>query len=327
MNKTTAVQHPNAVMNPNGRLRMVKLITEKGWSAQAVAECFQTTAKTVRKWRDRYLAEGPDGLLDRSSRPRSSPARTADRTADEVVRLRTEYRWGPARIGHQVGISASTAHRIITQAGLGRLDQGDRATAGPVVRYQRETPGELIHMDVKKLAGIPDGGGWRIHGKGNAGPRQKVGVRCLHTAVDDRTRTAYVEMLEDETAATAAGFLARAVREFNRIGVRVERVLTDNGPCYRSKLWKRVCRRFGIKPKHTRPYRPQTNGKAERFHRTLIEEWAYIRPWTSEQQRTQGLEHFIHHYNHHRPHAALDWATPINTLQALTGDNLPELHI
>ena len=325
MSKAT-VQHPNASLTPRGRLRMVKLVTDQGWSAAAAAERFQVDPKTVRKWRDRFLAEGPDGLRDRSSRPRRSPARTPEETAGEVRRLRVGYRWGPARIGYQVGLAASTVHRIITDSGLGRLDQGDRTPPQEVVRYQRERPGELVHIDVKKLAGIPDGGGWRIHGKGKAGPSQKVGYRYIHSALDDRTRTLHTEIHEDETAATAAGFLERTVRKFNQAGIRTERVLTDNGPCYRSGLWAQTCARLGVKPKHTRPYRPQTNGKVERFHRTLLEEWAYIRPWTSEQQRSEALRHYIHYYNHHRPHGALRWATPIETLQALTEDNLPELH-
>ena len=326
MSKAT-VQHPNASLTPRGRLGMVKLVTDQGWSAAAAAERFQVDPKTVRKWRDRFLAEGPDGLRDRSSRPRRSPARTPEETAGEVRRLRVGYRWGPARIGYQVGLAASTVHRIITDSGLGRLDQGDR-TPPPqeVVRYQRERPGELVHIDVKKLAGIPDGGGWRIHGKGKAGPSQRVGYRYIHSALDDRTRALYTEIHEDETAATAAGFLERTVRKFNQAGIQTERVLTDNGPCYRSGLWAQTCARLGVKPKHTRPYRPQTNGKVERFHRTLLEEWAYIRPWTSEQQRREALRHYIHYYNHHRPHGALRWATPIETLQTLTGDNLPELH-
>ena len=230
MGKAT-VQHPNASLTPRGRLRMVKLVIDQGWPAAAVAERFQVDPKTVRKWRDRFLAEGPDGLRDRSSRPRRSPARTPERTAGEVRRLRVGYRWVPARIGYQVGLAASTVHRIITDAGLGRLDQGDRTPPQEeVVRYQRERPGELVHIDVKKLAGIPDGGGWRIHGKGRAGPSQRVGYRYIHSALDDRTRTLHTEMLGDETAATAAGFLERTVRKFNQAGIQTERVITDNGP-------------------------------------------------------------------------------------------------
>ena len=325
MSKAT-VQHPNASLTPRGRAAMVKLVTDQGWPISAAAERYQVDPKTVRKWRDRYLEEGPDGLLDRSSRPRRSPARTPDEVAAEVRRLRVGYRWGPARIGYQTGLAASTVHRIITDAGLGRLDQGDRAAPPQVVRYQRERPGELVHIDIKKLAGIPDGGGWHAHGRGRAGPSQRVGYRYIHSALDDRTRAWHAEIHRDETAATAAGFLERTVQKFNRKGIQTERVLTDNGPCYRSGLWAQTCARLGVKPKHTRPYRPQTNGKIERFHRTLLEEWAYIQPWTSEQQRHEAFQHYIHYYNHHRPHGALGWATPIETLQALTGDNLPELH-
>ena len=229
MSKAT-VQHPNASLTPRGRAAMVKLVTDQGWPISAAAERYQVDPKTVRKWRDRYLEEGPDGLLDRSSRPRRSPARTPDEVAAEVRRLRVGYRWGPARIGYQTGLAASTVHRIITDAGLGRLDQGDRAAPPQVVRYQRERPGELVHIDIKKLAGIPDGGGWRIHGKGRAGPSQRVGYRYIHSALDDRTRAWHAEIHGDETAATAAGFLERTVRKFNRQGIQTERVLTDNGP-------------------------------------------------------------------------------------------------
>ena len=222
-------QHPNASLTPRGRLKMVKTVLEDGWPVAAAAERFQVDPKTVRKWRDRFLAEGAPGLQDRSSRPKRSPARTPDDKTEQVIRMRKEYRWGPARIGYQLGLASSTAHRIITAAGLGRLDQGDRATARPQ-RYQRELPGELIHIDIKKLVGIPKGGGRWAHGPGNAGPQQQVGWRYVHTAIDDRTRLGYSEILSDETARTAVGFLSRAMRQFNRAGVQAERVLTDNGP-------------------------------------------------------------------------------------------------
>ena len=185
-------------------------------------------------------------------------------------------------------------------------------------------PGELVHVDVKKLAGIPDGGGWRIHGRGHAPPtkRSTVGYRFIHTAVDDRTRLAYSEILTNEQGATAAGFWHRAHAWFAAHGIRVERALTDNGSCYRSRAWRNALEATGVVHKRTRPYRPQTNGKVERFHRILLEEWAYIRDWTSDHQRQAAYDGFIHFYNHHRSHGALGPATPASTLR----DNLPAEH-
>ncbi len=319
-------QHPNAPFTPVGRRRMVGCVVEHGWSVTATAQRFQVDAKTVRKWRDRFLAEGDAGLLDRSSRPRRSPNRTPRRLRRRVITLRRKRRWGAAHIAFEVGLAASTVQGILTRAGLGRLDRGDRATdTRPAQRYQRERPGELIHVDVKKIAGIPDGGGWRTRGKGYAGEGSKhrrVGYRYIHSAVDDRTRIVYSEIHDNEQALTAARFWARAATWYQSIGITPQRVLTDNGPCYRSGLWHRACQQTNTKVKKTRPYRPQTNGKVERFHRILLEEWAYIRPWTSETQRAGGYHGFIHFYNHHRAHGALDWATPTSIIQ----DNLLAMH-
>jgi transposase InsO family protein len=305
---------------------MVGCVLEQGWTVEATAERFQVDAKTVRKWRDRFLVEGERGLVDRSSRPLRSPNRTPKRVRNRVILLRRRRRWGADRIGFEVGLAASTVQKILNRAGLGRLDRGDRATdREPVRRYQRDTPGELIHVDIKKLAGIPDGGGWRMHGKGKDGygGHSGVGYRYIHTAVDDRTRIAYSEILTDEKAITAAGFWTRAAGWYQSIGITCQRVITDNGSCYRSGLWHRACATTGTAVKKTRPRRPQTNGKVERFHRILLEEWAYIRAWTSDTQRSDAYDGFIHFYNHHRPHGALSWATPTNILR----DNLPAEHI
>ena len=318
-------QHPNAPLTPEGRRRMVTCVLEAGWTIEATAQRFQVDAKTVRKWRDRFVAEGEGGLMDRSSRPHRSPFRTERRLRRRVVTLRRRRRWGADRIGFEVGLAASTVQQILTRAGLGRLDCGDRApNTTPPQRYQRDLPGELIHVDIKKLAAIPDGGGWRIHGRGGDGHHghSGVGYRYIHTAVDDRTRIVYSEIHHNEQAITAAGFWARAAAWFTSIGITCERVITDNGSCYRSGLWHRACQQTGTTVKKTRPRRPQTNGKVERFHRILLEEWAYIRPWTSETQRSHGYRGFIHFYNHHRPHGALGWATPTSILK----DNLPAEH-
>jgi len=325
-NATTPRLHPNAPLTPEGRRRMVRCVTNDGWTVEATAQRFQVDAKTVRKWRNRWLAEGDDGLRDRSSRPHRSPNRTSRQLRRRVMRLRLKRRWGADHIAFEVGLAASTVQNILNRAGLGRLDRGDRATnRGPVHRYQRDTPGELIHVDVKKLAGIPDGGGWRVRGRGYPGEdtaSRRVGYRYIHTAVDDRTRIAYSEIHTDEKAVTAAGFWHRAATWYQAIGIQPERVITDNGSCYRSGLWHRTCAATGTKVNKTRPRRPQTNGKVERFHRILLEEWAYIRPWRSETERAEAYAGFIHFYNHHRAHGALGWATPTSLIR----DNLPEEH-
>lgn len=304
---------------------MVACLLEDGWTVEATAERFQVDAKTVRKWRDRFLAEGEAGLRDRSSRPHRSPKRTSRQLRRRVVRLRCQRRWGADRIGFETGLAASTVQTILNQAGMGRLDRGDRATdTRTVTRYQWDQPGDLIHVDIKKLAAIPPGGGWRTHGRGNDGYHGKggYGYRYIHTAVDDRSRLVYSEILEDEKAATAAGFWTRATAWFLLRGVAPKRVITDNGSCYRSGLWHRACAATGTQVKKTRPRRPQTNGKVERFHRILLEEWAYIRHWTSENERHHAYTGFIHFYNHHRPHGSLGWATP----NSIIGDNLPAEH-
>jgi transposase InsO family protein len=317
-------QHPNASLTPSGRHKMVLVVIDEHWSIEATADRFQVDAKTVRKWRDRYLSEGLAGLQDRSSRPHRSPNRTKARLAKRVLHLRRTRRWGADRIAHHTRLAPSTVQGILNAAGCGRLDSGDRATREPVVRYQRDRPGELIHVDVKKLAGIPTGGGWRLHGRG-VNDHHKVGYRYIHTALDDRTRLVYSEILDDEQAVTACAFWTRAEAWFATRGVRCQRVITDNGSCYKSMLWWQACTATGTTVKKTRPRRPQTNGKVERFHRILLEEWAYIRPWSSERQRHTAYAGFIHFYNHHRTHGALGWSTPTATLNTLR-DNVPSEH-
>jgi transposase-like protein len=317
-------QHPNAPLTPEGRRRMVRCVLEERWTIEATAQRFQVDAKTVRKWRDRFVAEGEDGLLDRSSRPHRSPTRTPWTRRREVLRLRRNRRWGADRIAFEIGLAPSTVQHILNMAGCGRLDRGDRATnTEPIVRYQRDQPGELIHVDIKKLAVIPDGGGWKAHGRVARPSQSGRGYRYIHTALDDRTRIIYSEILDDELGVTAARFWRRAAKWFASIGITCERVITDNGACYRSDAWHHACDATGTKVTKTRIWRPQTNGKVERYHRILLEEWAYIRAWQSETQRTTGYRGFIHFYNHHRPHGALNWATPASII----GDNLPDAHI
>lgn len=321
-------QHPNAVLTPKHRRKMVDCVLERRWTIEMAAERFQVDAKTVRKWRDRFLAEGDAGLRDRSSRPHRSPNRTPRTIRRRVLHLRRTRRWGAEHIAHELGVAASTVGAILRAAGEGRLDRGDRATKEPPRRYQRERPGELIHVDVKKIGAIPDGGGWRLHGRGNHGQHghgRGDGYRYIHTALDDRTRLVYSEITDDEQAATAAGFWRRAALWFAGHGITCEQVITDNGSCYRSRLWHQACADTGTRVSKTRPYRPQTNGKVERYHRILLEEWAYIRPWTSEQQRVFGYDRFTHFYNRHRSHGSLGWQSPMATLHHV-GDNLPAGH-
>ena len=305
---------------------MVACVLEQGWTVEATAERFQVDAKTVRKWRDRFLGEGEAGLLDRSSRPHRSPNRTRSQLVKRVLRLRRWHRWGADHIAHETGLAASTVQGILNAQGVGRLDRGDRASE-PVVRYQFDEPGGMIHVDVKKISGIPAGGGWRIHGRGNDNYKrfQQAGYRYIHSAIDDRTRLVYSEIHADEQAVTAAAFWCRAAAWFANWGVNCDRVLTDNGACYKSGLWHRACAQTGTTVKKTRPRRPQTNGKIERFHRILLEEWAYIRPWHSERQRSLGYDRFLHFYNHHRAHGALGWSTPAAALYTLR-DNVPGVH-
>ena len=253
--------------------------------------------------------------------------RTPKALRKKVLRLRKKRRWGADHIAFEVGLAASTVQGILNRAGKGRLDWGDRATdTTKPQRYQREHPGELIHVDIKKIAGIPEGGGWRSRGRGYPGEKatiaSRAGYRYIHTALDDRTRITYSEILSDEKAITAAAFWERAATWFTAIGIIPQAVITDNGSCYKSGLWHRACHTTGTQVTKTRPRRPQTNGKVERFHRILLEEWAYIRPWSSETQRHDAYTGFIHFYNHHRSHGSLKWATPTSTLK----DNLPKDH-
>ncbi|THA24052.1 IS481 family transposase [Streptomyces sp. RKND-216] len=277
---------------------------------------------TAHKWVHRWRAEGEPGLCDRPSRPHTTPHRTDADTEARVCRLRTERKLGPARIGPILGMPPSTVHRILTRHGLHRLAWMDRPTGRIIRRYERERPGELVHVDVKKLGRIPDGGGWRVHGRAESRlTKTGVGFDYIHSVVDDYTRLAYSEVHPDEKAATCAGFLRRAAAHFAALGIdRIERVLTDNAWSYRkSTLWKQSLIYLGATSKRTRPYRPQTNGKVERFNRTLLDEWAYLRPYTSNEQRTAALQDFLHTYNHHRCHTALGGQPPISRVNNAPG--------
>lgn len=291
--------------------------------AQAhVAAQMGLSRATVAKWWRRWVEHGEAGLVDRSSRPRRCPRRTSAAVEAKVCRLRRQKRWGPARIGARLGVSASTVHRILVRNGLNRLSWLDRPTGRVIRRYERPHPGDLVHLDVKKVGKIPPGGGWRAHGRANIAARgtkrrPRVGYSYLHVAVDDHSRLAYVEALDNETADTLVGFFERARVWFRSIGIAVDEIITDNGPNFRSKTFAAQLAARAIAHTFTKPYRPQTNGKAERFNRTLADEFLYSYKFRSEPDRRRRLQTWIHHYNpqppphRHRRHTLITSAQPL----------------
>ncbi len=271
----------------------------------------------------------PRPRCDRSSRPHHSPNRTPTRTERRIIKLRVLRRWGPARIAYLLGLHPSTVHRVLTRYRLARLRWLDRCTGRVVRRYEHHHPGDLVHIDVKKLGKIPDGGGWRVTGR-SAGSRNSrthtpirrgshpvIGYHYLHTALDDHSRLAYSELLPDERKDTAAAFWIRAEAWFAGHGITVRKVLTDNGSCYRSRSFADAL--GAVVHKRTRPYRPQTNGKVERFHRTLADEWAYSRAYHSDGERCAAFTDWLHTYNHHRGHTALGGHPPAHRVPNLSG--------
>jgi transposase InsO family protein len=257
-------------------------------------------------------------MVDHSSRPHRSPRRTPTRVERRIIKVRVVRRWGPARIGFLLGVHPSTVHRVLSRYGLARLAWLDRPTGRVVRRYEHAAPGDLIHVDVKKIGRIPDGGGWRVHGRQHRPNRHRgQGYSFLHTALDDHSRLAYSELLADERQETAAAFWARAAAYFGDCGITVHRVLTDNGACYRSRVFRAAL--DDIVHKRTRPYRPQTNGKVERFHRTLADEWAYAAVYGSDAERAAAYPAWLHRYNHHRGHTALGGRPPASRVTNLSG--------
>jgi transposase InsO family protein len=316
--------HANAALTLRQRRRMVLRVLEHGWSITAAAAAENTSQKTCGKWVSRYRAEGECGLRDRSSAPRCQPRRTPAERVEAIAALR-RLRFSAPEIAETLGMAPSTVSGILTRLGMGRLG---RLGLEPAARYERQRPGELIHVDVKKLGRIQGGAGHRMTGRKHYNPRPRnalgrrpntVGWDYVHVAVDDCTRLAYAEVLADEKATTAVGFLARALEFFTRHGVRVERVLTDNGSPYRSAIHALACRTLGVRHLRTRPRRPQTNGKAERFIRTLQAGWAYGALYGSSRERAAALDGWLWHYNHRRRHTAIGRQPPINRLNNLLG--------
>lgn len=328
------MSHANATLTPRTRLRLARLIVEQGWTCASAAKMFMVCPRTAAKWAARYRAEGPAGMGDRSCRPHHSPTRTPEHLKRAIVALRWRHRLGPVQIAGRLGVPASTVHAVLVRCRINRLSRIDRVTGEPLRRYEHDHPGSLIHVDVTKFGSIPDGGGWRYVGRAQ-GEKNKsttalrtgrtttghpnIGTAFLHTVIDDHSRVAYVEIRDNETADTAIGVLRRATSWFADHGVLVERVLSDNGSAYRSHAWAEACTDLGIVHKRTRPYRPQTNGKIERFHRTLADGWAYARFYTSETERRAALPGWLHFYNHHRAHSALGGKPPVTRLTNLPG--------
>ena len=311
--------HGNAKLNEYGRMLLVTRL-EGGWTQAEVAEAQGVSRSTVAKWWKRYREEGVGGLKDRSSSARRLPHALGDTVVDTICRMRRELGVGPHRIAYHLKMAASTVYAVLRRAGLSVLARLDRTTRA-IVRYERERPGELVHLDVKRLGRIPEGGGRRFDpgfketgGAGKKRPGPPRGHDYIHVAVDDHSRFAYVEALPDEKAATTAGFLQRMVFALAERGISVDRVLTDNAKCYSSGIFVQVADHHRIQLKKTRPFRPQTNGKAEAFIKTLQREWAYRRPYLSNAQRTQALETFIADYNYARPHTAIGNQPPASRL-------------
>jgi len=326
------VSHRNAPLSETGRLRLARCVVDDGWPLRRAAERFQVAVTTAARWAGRYRELGEAGMADRSSRPHRSPHRTPTRTERRIIKVRVIRRWGPARIAYLLGLNVSTVHRVLTRYGLAKLRWLDRPTGRVIRRMEPARCGEMVHVDVKKLGKIPAGGGWRMLGRTagrhnsradkSSGRRNKhgqalVGHHFLHTAIDGHSRLAYTELLADECKETAAEFWIRAHAWFTECGITVQKVLTDNGSCYRSRTFAEALAE--IEHRRTRPYRPQTNGKVERFHRTLADEWAYARLYRSDAERCAAFSDWLHTYNHHRQHSAIGKVPPFTRLTNVPG--------
>jgi transposase InsO family protein len=319
------VSHRNARLTFHGRLLIVRRY-RTGWKQAHIAAAMGVSRKCVRTWIDRYAAEGEAGLRDRSSRPHSMPTRTPAEVEQRVLQARREHRRGQDWLGAELGVPARTVSRILRRHRVPHLRECDpmtgqviRASKTTAVRYERQRPGELVHMDVKKLGKIPDGGGWRAHGRGpgdNRNRRQGTGYDYVHSLVDDYSRLAYSEILPDEKGTTCAAFLTRAAAYFAEHGIaRIERLLTDNAFAYRHSLAVReACAAIGARQKFIKPHCPWQNGKVERFNRTLQVEWAYRQVFTSNAARAAALAPWLEYYNNRRRHSALDGLPPISRL-------------
>jgi transposase InsO family protein len=319
--------HQNARLTPIGRERMVRAIVEGGQTPQAAARAAGVCPRTARKWVDRFKAEGLAGLADRSSRPKRLRRPTSPAVVNEVINLRRQ-RLSGQHIAKTVGVSPATVSRILNRVGLSRLR--DLEPPEPVRRYERQHPGELIHIDIKKLGRFHQVGhritGDRTRQSSPRGRGQGAGWEFVHVCIDDASRIAFTRIMPDEKARSAVAFLKAAVIYYASLGVKITRVITDNGSCYKAFAFARACKRLRLKHIRTKPYTPKTNGKAERFIQTALREWAYARPYPTSAERAQELQPWIHAYNWHRPHGSLKGNPPISRL-ALSEHNLLRLHI
>jgi transposase InsO family protein len=313
--------HKNAPLTPKGREAMVRSVIEGGLRQVEAADQFNTTPKTVAKWVKRFRAEGVEGLRDRSSRPHSSPSQTPPATCEAVKALRRQRHTGK-QIAAEVEVSPATVSRILRRLGLSRIR--DLEPAEPVRRYERERPGELIHIDIKKLGRFVRPGHRITHDR-QKGESRGAGHEFVHVAIDDASRLAFSQIRRDQKKESAIAFLKEAVAYYRSLGIKVTGIMTDNGSCYRAKALARACSKLGLKHIFTRPYRPQTNGKAERFIQTVLREWAYARAYDTSDQRAKHLPAWLHHYNWHRPHGSLQAKPPISRL-GLPEDDLLRFH-
>ena len=313
--------HRRAKLTVFGRQLVVDRVELEGWTLARAAEMSGVSRQTATKWVRRHRAEGIAGLEDRTSRPRRSPRALPQPTVDAILWARHELGVGPHRLAPVLDLPRSTIGDVLERHGLSRLTDRDRPTGIPI-RYVRERPGELLHMDVKKLGRIPDGGGHRFRGRGHGTPRAHRGYDYIHQVVDDMSRVAYVAVFPDERGTTCAAFLREAAASFARLGVRIERVMTDNAKNYTaSRAFAEALTEIGARHLTTRPFRPQTNGKSERFNRTMLDEWAYARPYMSNNERLLALGPWLDHYNQHRPHTSLGGLTPMQVLVNIVSGN------
>ena len=306
--------HTTARLTPFGRRLLVDRIEVFGWPVAHAAEAAGVSRQTAHKWLQRWRNEGAVGLVDRSSRPHSCPTRLPDSVEQAVVADRITEREGPHLMAGRLGLPRSTIYAVLRRRGLSRLRDLDRTTGVPI-RYVRDCPGELVHVDIKKLGRVPEGGGWRVNGRQARDQTQKVGYEFCHSMVDDHTRVAYTEVLDSDDAAAVAEFMLRAAQWFAGLGFRIDRVMTDNALVYtNSRRFAAVLDTIGANHKRIRPYRPQTNGKVERFHQTLLAGWAYKQPYQNNQHRRQALAGFLDTYNRTRPHSELGGQPPMTVL-------------
>ncbi len=314
--------HKNARLTPKGREVMVRAVVDHGLSKAAAARQFNTTPKTVGKWVERFRVQGLDGLHDRSSRPLSSPSQTALATCDQVEALRRQRRTGK-QIAAELRLSPATVSRILKRLGLNRLNSLE--PEAPVRRYERERPGELIHIDIKKLGRFTRPG-HRVTGVRKGCRNEHAGWEFVHVAIDDHSRVGFGKVMANEKARSAIAFLKASVAYYASLGIKVERVMTDNGSCYKSHAFRRACKRLGLRHIRTKPYTPKTNWKAERFIQSSLRDWAYAHAYDHSQQRREQLPIWLHCYNWHRPHAGIGDKTPISKL-GLAENNVLRFHI